>query len=918
MTDSKVATVIACPTHVTLTSEGTACLYLKYVFKRFGLPMKWISDQRKNTEIEKHLWAWTNTRQDDLSEWLPLAKFAINNRISSATGSSPFFLNHGRRPRMGFKPQCKATNELAAQFAEHMESTWKEAQLALTKAAEQMKTQYDKRCGASRQYKQHPPSSPLSFGFIDAQSSRVPATGPPRIMDYSSPVVFTTVTDGDEDELSDLQLSFEPGPCHRAPWQSRREPICLFVPLLASMSSTGTVFAAADVEGLQESLPNRNYKWDDDFWVYVALQDWLRSEGNYGLIGYDSEDASDAPNGDRLSLLEVYYLFSTPPAPVAAQLPRCYCAHLQDNRPVTVRSFVSRQAGERFGHYGLTCASNPNHCGYFVWLNNAFESVAIQLAPATPEMLEHVHNAVLADARRSRSFANKQRAFQRKRSVSVDGSSGYASSDASSAEPPTDYSSDASNRSAGPSTARSNASLSQVAVTTTDDFLAAHSSPQKGRKRAAAAQTNSSTKRACLPIVPAPVAPVLVVPPPVTTAPVASMPVGAAPFALSQIAFTAVAAKLPQDGIHHDPAAEQRRNSMVDDSAWAASTRGADETRWDCAARRMEYCCGRVWAQTMFYLHEGICGADDEYAAREFNPNANPMDVILDAVGPKGALLEEWEHLAASMGHCCGRIWIPATFAVVHTPCPGLQCTGRFLLECAHDTGSYFIRCEHRKPGSTAHFFSSNLAGYDLGYLGALLRDDVVAIKAIERDGLRRGFGPLAPCTFVTSARSTRGICPYVHRGDHGRLNYGVLVEHACEAKANWFTPQDLNTYPCILLVVQGQHNHSAPPPTYTPTPYLRMMHWLLAQMDDRVAIATPRIFLRDEAVRSDVKRILRVPYGIAPCLTELHPSLDNYDHLDSIIKKYRTSTYPFGTDWEGAKDLLRRHEALPAEYRYI
>ncbi|EJD32527.1 hypothetical protein AURDEDRAFT_77624, partial [Auricularia subglabra TFB-10046 SS5] len=42
--DRHTKLVITCPTHVTLTSEGTARLYLDHVFKRFGLPMKWISD----------------------------------------------------------------------------------------------------------------------------------------------------------------------------------------------------------------------------------------------------------------------------------------------------------------------------------------------------------------------------------------------------------------------------------------------------------------------------------------------------------------------------------------------------------------------------------------------------------------------------------------------------------------------------------------------------------------------------------------------------------------------------------------------------------------------------------------------------------------------------------------------------------
>ena len=180
--------VIICPTHVTVTSEGVSRLYRDYVFKRFGLFKKLISDrgpqfvsafardlykllgieanpstayhpqtdgqtERENAEIEKYLRAWINARQDDWADWLSLAEFTINNRVSSATHESPFFVNHGRHPRMGFEPRRAVTNESAGQFAKRMEKTWQETQAALTKAAELMKTQYDRRRGPSRQHK---------------------------------------------------------------------------------------------------------------------------------------------------------------------------------------------------------------------------------------------------------------------------------------------------------------------------------------------------------------------------------------------------------------------------------------------------------------------------------------------------------------------------------------------------------------------------------------------------------------------------------------------------------------------------------------------------------------------------------------------------------------------------------------------
>ncbi len=48
-----------------------------------------------NQEIEKYLRIFINYRQDDWTDWLPLAEFAHNNRIHSATGKSPFMVLYG-------------------------------------------------------------------------------------------------------------------------------------------------------------------------------------------------------------------------------------------------------------------------------------------------------------------------------------------------------------------------------------------------------------------------------------------------------------------------------------------------------------------------------------------------------------------------------------------------------------------------------------------------------------------------------------------------------------------------------------------------------------------------------------------------------------------------------------------------------
>jgi hypothetical protein len=53
-----------------------------------------------NAIIEQYLQAHIIYLQDDLADWLPLAKFATKNQDSQITGASPFFT------KKGFDPRC--------------------------------------------------------------------------------------------------------------------------------------------------------------------------------------------------------------------------------------------------------------------------------------------------------------------------------------------------------------------------------------------------------------------------------------------------------------------------------------------------------------------------------------------------------------------------------------------------------------------------------------------------------------------------------------------------------------------------------------------------------------------------------------------------------------------------------------------
>jgi hypothetical protein len=87
-----------------------------------------------------------NERQDDWDELLPLAEFSYNNHIHSSTQQTPFMVDSGRHPRMGFEPQQPRSHvESANEFVERMAKGVEEAKAALTKAKEEYTQYYNRR-----------------------------------------------------------------------------------------------------------------------------------------------------------------------------------------------------------------------------------------------------------------------------------------------------------------------------------------------------------------------------------------------------------------------------------------------------------------------------------------------------------------------------------------------------------------------------------------------------------------------------------------------------------------------------------------------------------------------------------------------------------------------------------------------------
>jgi hypothetical protein len=167
------------PTNTTITAQGSSELFLRNVWKLHGLPTDVVSDrgpqfvaeftkelyrllgikmspstayhpqsdgqtERLNQELEQYLRLFTNERQDDWDELLPLAEFAYNNHVHSATQQTPFMLDTGRHPRMGFEPDiAPSRKETVNEFVERMKITLEEAKSALRKSKDDMARYYN-------------------------------------------------------------------------------------------------------------------------------------------------------------------------------------------------------------------------------------------------------------------------------------------------------------------------------------------------------------------------------------------------------------------------------------------------------------------------------------------------------------------------------------------------------------------------------------------------------------------------------------------------------------------------------------------------------------------------------------------------------------------------------------------------------
>jgi len=109
--------------------------------------------ERMNQELEQYLRIFINHRQEQWPDWLGTVEFVYNNKVHTATKTSPFKINYGQDPRMEFEGRRKGKYKAVGKFIEKMKKIQEKAKAALGKAQEEMKKFVDRRRKEKEEYR---------------------------------------------------------------------------------------------------------------------------------------------------------------------------------------------------------------------------------------------------------------------------------------------------------------------------------------------------------------------------------------------------------------------------------------------------------------------------------------------------------------------------------------------------------------------------------------------------------------------------------------------------------------------------------------------------------------------------------------------------------------------------------------------
>jgi len=95
--------------------------------------------ERLNQTIEVYLRSFVNFEQDNWVDLLPMAEFAYNNSVTTATGISPFYANFGFNPTATNPAAANSLNPASKVYAHWMHTVHEGTKRSLTETQERMR-----------------------------------------------------------------------------------------------------------------------------------------------------------------------------------------------------------------------------------------------------------------------------------------------------------------------------------------------------------------------------------------------------------------------------------------------------------------------------------------------------------------------------------------------------------------------------------------------------------------------------------------------------------------------------------------------------------------------------------------------------------------------------------------------------------
>ncbi|KAJ3722643.1 hypothetical protein C8R42DRAFT_580560 [Lentinula raphanica] len=252
-------------------------------------------------------------------------------------------------------------------------------------------------------------------------------------------------------------------------------------------------------------------------------------------------------------------------------------------------------------------------------------------------------------------------------------------------------------------------------------------------------------------------------------------------------------------------------------------------------------------------------------------------------------------------------------------------CEGRIVLRYTSADKPYLC-CEHFNSKTSRKHFCDFSIGHDVyhtDYLLALCTANLEEIYKWEKRASNLGYGPLSPCKTVRNHSTVCIDCPQQHRACDGTMYMTEMITLSCHCIFHIYEPLPdfCRQCPKVLVICSGEHTHPIPASTKTP-PELRatILDLLCTSMVKELPEMTPRQFLRHPVVQDFIRS--QVPFIRQPQLSDVHPSLNNNDHLRAYISQAQKVVFPAGTGWEGKQhcvySLTSVHSLMPLLLKHL